>query len=301
MRIDKLMASNPSTEGAPSLFLPERLADACRGVPERVAWLQRLPSAIRELSVRWSLSAGSPWTDDASCAWVAPAVREDGTSVVLKLGMPHLEAADEIAGLRFWDGNPTVRVIEADSCLNAMLLERCEPGTSLRGLPEPEQDVVLAGLLHRLWRKLPDPHAFRPLSLMIASWIEETLAARAEWPDEELVQAGLRMFQELVQTSADNVLLATDLHAGNVVRAQREPWLVIDPKPFVGDRAYDATQHLLNCTARMSAAPRATIGRLADLLDVDSERIRSWMFARSAAEPRDVWTDDSVALARVLR
>ena len=39
----------------------------------------------------------------------------------------------------------------------------------------------------------------------------------------------------------------TDLHAGNVVRAEREPWLVIDPKPFVGDPAYDATQHLLNC------------------------------------------------------
>ena len=33
-----------------------------------------------------------------------------------------------------------------------MLLERCEPGTLLRALPEPEQDVVLAGLLRRLWR-----------------------------------------------------------------------------------------------------------------------------------------------------
>ena len=34
-----------------------------------------------------------------------------------------------------------------------MLLERCEPGTLLRELPEPEQDVVLAGLLRRLWRR----------------------------------------------------------------------------------------------------------------------------------------------------
>src|SRR5439155_24538436 len=35
------------------------------------------------------------------------------------------------------------------------------------------------------------------------------------------------------------------------LRAEREPWLAVDPKPFVGDRAYDATQHLFNCQKRM--------------------------------------------------
>ena len=111
---------------------------------------------------------------------------------------------------------------------------------------------------------------------------------------------GLRLFDELSRPSVDDVLLATDLHAGNVLRAQREPWLVIDPKPFVGDRAYDATQHLSNCKDRMLTAPVAAIQRLADLLEVDGERVRLWMFARSAAEPRDTWNDDSVTLARLL-
>jgi len=159
---------------------------------------------------------------------------------------------------------------------------------------------VLAALLHRLWRGPPAPHRFRPLSLMIAFWIEATLAARPRWRDVDLVRAGLRVFEELAEASSEDVLLATDLHAGNVLRAQREPWLVIDPKPFVGDRAYDATQHLLNSEARMSEAPRATIRRVADLLDVDDERVRMWMFARSAAEPRDSWTDASFATARAL-
>jgi streptomycin 6-kinase len=135
---------------------------------------------------------------------------------------------------------------------------------------------------------------------MIASWMQETLAARAKWRDPGLVRAGLRVFEEMGKASSDEVLLATDLHAGNVLRAQREPWLVIDPKPFVGDRAYDATQHLFNCKARILAAPRATIRRFAALLDVDDERVRMWMFARSAAEPRDSWTDDSLAVARAL-
>jgi streptomycin 6-kinase len=220
--------------------------------------------------------------------------------VVLKLAMPHMEGKDEIAGLQFWSGDPTVRLLDSDSDLNALLIERCELGASLRALVEAEQDVVLAGLFHRLWRKPTAGYRFRPLSQMIAAWVEETVAASAKWCDPELVRAGLRAFGKLNDSSADHVLLATDLHAGNVLRAEREPWVVIDPKPFVGDRAYDATQHIFNCKARVLAAPFATIRRIADLLDLDRERVRLWAFARSAAEPREAWTEESHAIARAL-
>src|SRR5260370_38437592 len=96
------------------------------------------------------------------------------------------------------------------------------------------------------------------------------------------------------------VLLATDLHAGNVLRSERESWLVIDPKPFVGGPAYDATQHLLNCDARLRSDPDGTIGRIADLLAVDRERVRLWTFARDAAGPRGDLSDVSMALARAI-
>jgi streptomycin 6-kinase len=227
-------------------------------------------------------------------------VRSDGTRVVLKLGMPHMEAAHELEGLRFWDGEPTVRLLEGDATLNAMLLERCEPGTALREVPETEQDAAIAGLLRRLWRRPSAPHPFRPLAVMLAHWAEETMASAPRWMDAGLVRAGLHLFEELPRQSSDQVLLATDLHAGNVLRAQREPWLVIDPKPFVGDRVYDATQHLFNCKRRMFAAPAETIVRFAELLAVDHERVRLWMFARAAAEPRDLWDDDWASLAKTL-
>jgi len=266
-----------------------------------MAWLEQLPRVIQELQHRWSLSVEPAWLDrEATCSWVAPVVRNDGTRAVLKLGMPHLEGAHEIQGLRFWNGEPTVRLLDADDDLNAMLLERCEPGTALRQLPELEQDVVIAGLLRRLWRHPSSPHPFRPLRLMIAHWMEETIAARSRWADAGLVRAGLQAFEELARPSTDDTLLATDLHAGNVLRADREPWLVIDPKPFVGDCTYDATQHLFNCRERLSAAPHDTIRRFADLLEIDDQRVRMWMFARSAAEPRDVWTNSCLALARAL-
>lgn len=283
------------------LSVPRRLAASCRTTAAGRAWLQQLPDAIHILQTTWSLALGAPFAgDDVSCAWVAPASCSDGRRAVLKLGLPHFEATHEIQALRFWDGDPTVRLLAADEQRNALLLERCEPGTPLHQLPEPEQDRIVAALLRRLWRVPAEPHPFRPLAAMTALWVQVTRADAARWPDVGLVQAGLQLFEDLPRTATSAVLLATDLHAGNVLRAQRAPWLVIDPKPFVGDPAYDATQHLFNGTTRLHAQPHETIRRVADLLEVDAERVRLWMFARAAAEPRDRWDDDSVALARLL-
>ncbi len=281
--------------------VPEALADRCRKGPKRAAWLERLPDTIRDLERRWSLTLAAPFGKEATASWVAPAVLADGTSAVLKVGMPHMEAEQEISGLRFWDGDPTVRLIEANDDLGAMLLERAEPGTLLRESPEPEQDTVIAGLLRRLWRLPPEPHPFRPLSDLMAHWSREAQANAERWSDAGIVREGLRLFIELPRSEPAQVLLATDLHAGNVVRAQREPWLVIDPKPFVGDAAYDATQHLLNCEARLFSDPDRTIRHFADLLGVDHERVRLWMFARAAAAPWAGWQDDTaVKFARAM-
>ena len=63
---------------------------------------------------------------------------------------------------------------------------------------------------------------------------------------------------------------------------------MIDPKPFVGDPAYDATQHLLQLRRGSHVEPLAAIERFADLLELDHERVRLWMFAargRVADEP----------------
>jgi streptomycin 6-kinase len=180
-------------------------------------------------------------------------------------------------------------------------LERCEPGTALRALPECEQDVVISGLLRRLWRAPSTHYPFRPLSALTKYWSDETLAQIEQWPDPGLVREGLRLFTELPRTAPMEFVLATDLHAGNVLRAEREPWLVIDPKPFVGDPAYDATQHLFNGSARLRSDPDGIIRSFADLLGVDHERVRLWTFARAAAEPRGDWSNgDLVALARAI-
>jgi streptomycin 6-kinase len=276
------------------MIIPEQLiANCCK--PERKKWLDSLPAMLEELTRRWSLRTGPPFDHaNVTCSWVAPAVRADRTWAVLKLAMPHMEGAHEIQGLRFWNGNPTVQLLEADDDLGAMLLERCQPGDMLHSETESEQDVVIATLLKRLWRRPAPPdklHRFRRLSDMLESWCNETLDQAQHWPDSGLVSEGLRVLQALAKPSPTDKLLVTDLHAGNVLRAEREPWLVIDPKPFIGDIAFDVVQHLHVCEARLHADPIGMVKRLADLAEVDEVRLRLWTFARAAADPRPAWNN----------
>jgi streptomycin 6-kinase len=268
------------------ISIPERLSKTCSERPEWGEWLARVPATVRELADRWALSVGEPFTN-GTAAWVAPAQSPGGAAVVLKLGLPHMEALQEIAALRFWNGDPTARLLEADEGLNAMLLERAVPGELLRTRPEPEQDVVIARPLNRAWRRPVDPHPFRPLSAMVRHWCESSLAGADRWPDPDLTREGLRLMEDMAQARPGDVLLATDLHAGNVLSAERESWLAKDPKPFVGDPAYDATQHLLNSEGRFEADPLALTTHFAGLLGVDVDRVRLWAFARLAVEPRD--------------
>jgi len=277
-----------------------RVREFCARSPQRVAWLEGLPTTVAELAERWQLTLGGRFAGEGEASWVAPVVRHDGTPAVLKLGMPHREAEHEAEGLRFWNGDPTVRLLAADAGLEALLLERCEPGTALSAAPEDEQDQVLARLLPRMWRRPPAGHPFRPLATMVEAWVAETLAESGGGAASPQVGAGIDEYRALLATGPPPVLLATDLHAGNVLRARREPWLVIDPKPFVGDPAYDATQHLLNCHARMSANPLGTIERYARLLKVDADRVRRWLFARLAVRvtPRvDRWREVVTVIA----
>lgn len=274
------------SDGSPfGLEIPPRLARACRAGPRGAAWLDRLPVVVAALVDRWGLTLGRPFPPgDGAVSWVAPAVRHDGSDVVLKVGMPHMEARDEVAGLRMWDGDGTVHVLDAYEASGAMLLERCRPGSSLRAYPEEEQDVVIARALQRLWREPTPPHPFRPLADMTAYWADAARrrAGSTAARDRKLLDDALDLYTELPHSTDRQVLLVTDLHAGNVLRAEREPWLVIDPKPFVGDPAFDATQHLLNTRGRLERDPLGTIGRMAGLLGVDAERVRAWTFARLA-------------------
>ena len=188
-----------------------------------------------------------------------------------------------------------VELLEADDDSGAMLLERCLPGTTLRSQPESAQDGVIAAVLKRVWESTTEttrPFGFRHLSQMIDLWCRETIAQRCLWPDAGLVNEGLRVMKEFARPAPADVLLATDLHAGNVLRSQREPWLAIDPKPFVGDRSYDPVQHLINCETR-HAVVRVSVDDVEGL--GECKEICAWIRSGDPAHAAEVFAVENVA------
>jgi streptomycin 6-kinase len=258
---------------------------------ERLEWLAALPATVASVASEWELELGDPYEPGGQCAWVAPVHDPEGRELVLKVGWRHREAEHEADALRFWDGDGAIRCFGARTLddTTALLLERCEPGVQLNSsLPEPDQDTVLAGLLRRLWERRPlDGHPFATLTAMCdswAEWFESDFTADGRGLDPGVARAAVELLRELPRTADRSVLLATDLHGGNVLSSRREPWLVIDPKPFVGDPAYDPVQHMLNCDHRLATDPVGLARRMADLLDLDRDRVRLWLLARCAQE-----------------
>jgi streptomycin 6-kinase len=271
--------------------MPRNLVDAARN-DGREAWLASVPATVEEIQRRWSLRVDDPFQPGGQTAWVAPGRDASGVDVVLKVAWRHPEAAHEADGLRRWDGNGAVQLHAAMELEDTviLLLERCAPGVALATRPEPEQDQVIAGLFHRLWIDVEVGHPFRRLQLMCDAWADEFEQKTSSRPlrlDPGLLREGIALFRSLPATAERHVLLCTDLHAGNVLAAGREPWLVIDPKPYIGDPTYDPLQHILNCGERLRADPRGLVQRIADLLGLDPDRLLLWLFARCVQESGD--------------
>ncbi len=275
----------------PPLQIPQNL-QAASAREGRDWWLSTLPATLEDLQRRWSLKLGPPFQPGGNTASVAAARNEHGDDLVLKLEWRHLEAEHEPDALQFWNGAGAVRLHAAETFEHtiALLLERCRPGRTLADLAEEVQDLVVAGLLRRLWRNPPAGYRFRSLATMCQQWADEFEAKTKARPapiDPGLARQGIELFRALPASADDSVVLCTDLHAANILAARRKPWLVIDPKPYVGDLTYDVLQHLLNCPARLRSDPRRLARRMAVLAGLDFERVLLWLFARCVQESPD--------------
>jgi streptomycin 6-kinase len=273
-------------------ILPEDLARAAAR-EGREDWLDELPTLVARIAVGWHIEVDDPFLPGGQTAWVAPARDNAGNDLVLKVCWPHPEAVHEADGLRAWDGAGAVRLYRAQELAAAtvLLLERCRPGTQLRAAAADEHDLVVATLLRRLWTGPPPGHCFRPLSEMCDYWAdryEQRSRSERSCLKAPMANEGIRLLRELPRRGGDAVLLHTDLHAGNVLAAERQPWLAIDPKPYIGDPSYDVTQHIFNAVFIEGADAGSLASRMASLLDLDPDRILLWLFAR-AVEASPYW------------
>jgi streptomycin 6-kinase len=264
----------------------------CVSLPTHVEWLEGVPALLDECHKRWDLRLGEPYAAGAA-GYVVRADLPDGTEVVLKLIYPHRESQHEADALALWDGEGAVRLLARDDERWAMLLERCSPGTTLSEAG-PEQALdVLVSLLPRLWRPAGAP--FRLLAEEAAWWrghLEDHWDEAGRPFERRLLDAALDALDSLPPTQGEQVLLHQDLHAENVLAAEREPWLVIDPKPLVGEREFAVAPIVRSF--ELGHSRRAVLKRLDRLtseLGLDRERARLWTIGQTVA-----WTFDSVYL-----
>ncbi|MDT0380140.1 aminoglycoside phosphotransferase family protein [Streptomyces sp. DSM 42041] len=263
-------------------------------------WLEALPEMLGELREMWGLRLEEPF-HGGSCSWAAPARREAGPGagepLVLKVTWPHPEALAEAPGLALWAGGGAVRLHAYDPERQALLLERCVPGTELgrsHGVPADERLVHGADVLRDLWAApLPPPGAEGPvlpgLADVTAQWADlaEERAAR-RWPagvDTGLFALCAGLLRDLPGSAGREVLLHGDFNPGNVLTARRRPWLAIDPKPMRGDPAYDLWPLVEQVDDPFAAAdPPGVLAHrtalVAGELGLDPQRVRAWAVAR---------------------
>ncbi len=274
--------------------LPPALRDEWRREP---AWLAELPRLAAECAELWGLELEEPF--DTPRSLVVPA-----GGVVLKLNAPsHFEADHEAGALLCWDGRGAARLVARDDERRAMLIERCRPGECLWDTNEDERAVV-AELLPRLRREPDTLHPFRSLADEAERWLEEVprrYRLSGEPFERSLLDFAVDVFGGLDRRAA--ALVNQDLHGGNVLRAEREPWLVIDPKPLVGEREVDGVGLLRNAALEGGTA---SVQRWLDVLQelgLDRERLRAWGVAHALAWGWDEergWSPRSVEAARTI-
>jgi streptomycin 6-kinase len=280
-----------------------------RREPGGAAWLERLPAVVSALAARWELEVGAPF-EPARISLVVAVTRSDGRPAVLKVNFPEPDSAHEADALADWDGGGAARLLERSDADHALLVERLVPGTPAWALPDDEEATrVVAGVLRALHRWSPCAGTYRTLDDEAARWAEEVPArweAAGRPFERPVLDVAVAALRELPSSTEPPTLLHQDLHGGNVLR-DGDGWRAIDPKPLVGDPAFDAAS-LLRDRRWLLAEPgsvarlRRRLDVLAEELGLDRERLRLWGIAHALGwgHDGDGWEPGMVESARLL-
>ncbi|MET8977531.1 aminoglycoside phosphotransferase family protein [Streptomyces sp. NPDC004539] len=245
-------------------------------------WLAELPGIVAELLGRWGcVQDGGVMFGGVGV--VVPVVREGRMSAVLKVSFPHPGNVHEPDAFAVWAGRGAVLLYERDDARFGMLLERVEAATL--GETEGDEDVI-ASVAGDLSRRLAVP---APVRLPRLSDRADEWAGQLDVDAEELAHGmAARVLDAARETIRDlgrrqpDTLVHGDLHARNILRAGREPWLAVDPKGYVGDPGYDGANFLKTRAFSLLAAPdlRAAALRVVDVFGeaagIERERLRRW-------------------------
>ena len=281
--------------------LPAELLSYAERGPAWASWLDGLPRLVGDVLDEWELTVdGPPW--HGFCALVLPVVQADGVPAVAKFSWMHEEQEHEHLGLQAWHGDGIVRLYRADPARGVMLLERLDGNTTLETVEDVEACTITAAFYPRL--HIPALPQLRTLSSYITRWTSdlERLDHAAPIP-RRLVEQAVSLGRDFVADDAtDARMIHGDLHYENVLAADREPWLAIDPKPMAGDPHYEPAPMLWNrwdevvASGHVRDAVRRRFFTLVDAAGLDEQRARAWVVVREMHNA--LWTIEDAVDAR---
>ena len=288
-------------------------AMAGRG-PEWAAWVDGLEVTVRLLIDQWRLRPDGDPTH-GHCSLVLPVRTADGVAAVLKIGFPDDESEHEHLALRRWGGEGAVRLLSAEPHHRALLLERLD-SVDLGAAPEAEACLVVGDMYRRI--HVPALPQLRSLSSYVPRWTAELAGLPRNAPiPRRLVEQAITLGTDLIADRAfTDRVLHTDLHYANVLAAEREPWLVIDPKPVNGDPHYEIAPMLWNRWDEIAGDVRDGVRRrlwmLVDAAGFDEDRARAWVIVRMVhnamwalgrifGQADHVWLTRCIAVAKAVQ
>jgi streptomycin 6-kinase len=176
---------------------------------------------------------------------------------------------------------------------------------SLDGVDELEACEVVAGFYARL--HVPALPRLQRLTTYIGRWTEQLARLPSDAPvPRRLVEQAVSLGRSFVEDEGtDAVMIHGDLHYQNVLAADREPWLVIDPKPMAGDPHYEVAPMLWNRwdevvgSGNVRDAVRRRFHTIVDTAGLAEDRARDWVVVRELHNV--LWTiEDAAAVNRRL-
>ena len=263
--------------------IPDKLQQVST-YPGGEVWLQKLPDLLNQCISQWNLTDIGDAFTGSNVSLALPA-KQNAEYVVLKIQYPDPSSLYEADALKEWCGDGSIRLLNHDRENSALLLERCLPGSYLADNADTDPLEAVVSILPRLWRTSDVP--FTTLSNQAREWAKDI---PIEWKmtgrpcERYLVDAALDYIKVLSDSQPEQVLLHQDMHGHNIISAEREPWLAIDPKPLIGEKAFSLAPIVRSFElGQTKSATRYRLDRLSDELGVDRERARGWTVAQSMA------------------
>jgi streptomycin 6-kinase len=254
-----------------------------------VEWLNQLPHLLENAANQWSIRLLPPF-QSLSYHYVAPAIGPDGEPVVLKVGVPNREFSTEIDALRHFGGHGTVRLIEADADAGLMLLERIVPGVPLQRMQDDDlATTIFAQVMRRLKKSSPGNHSFPSISDWAKGFerLRDQFDGRTGPFPEPVIDRAEGLVSELLNSMSEVVVLHGDLHHWNILSAEREPWLALDPKGVMGEPEYEVGAWLRNPFPQILDTPRPKeiilrrVDKLVEELGFDRYRLIGWAYIQA--------------------